>query len=201
VKLALLADIHEDVDRLRAALHRVAREDIDQVVVLGDVFAMGERIAETCQILADARAVGVWGNHDFGLCYNVDDRTRCAYPAEVIEYMASLRPRLELDGCMFTHVEPWLNPEVLADLWYYDGPPDEQRKLDRIFSATPERILFAGHYHRWLLAGPGGLVDWDGTRIADLRDGRWFAVIGALCEGRYAVYDTESCHLTPFNEE
>jgi hypothetical protein len=46
VKLALLSDIHEDVDRLRVALRRVSAQGVDQVVVLGDVFEMGERVGE-----------------------------------------------------------------------------------------------------------------------------------------------------------
>lgn len=34
MRLGLLADIHEDVERLQAALDRFRREEVDQVVVL-----------------------------------------------------------------------------------------------------------------------------------------------------------------------
>src|SRR4051794_33669799 len=37
--------------------------------------------------------------------------------------MAALRPRLEVEGCLFVHVEPWLDPERIEDLWYFDDEP------------------------------------------------------------------------------
>lgn len=135
MKLGLLTDIHEQVDHLRTALNRFWTEKVDQVVVIGDLCETGERIEETCRLLAEAKAISVWGNHDFGLCFQPDNEVRAKYPPAVIDFMTSLRPRLVVDGCHFTHVEPWLNPEIVADLWYFEGPPDDHGKLDRIFNA------------------------------------------------------------------
>ena len=50
MKLGLLADIHEDVERLRWALRQLEVSGIDQLVVLGDVrdlFHEESRLAET----------------------------------------------------------------------------------------------------------------------------------------------------------
>ncbi len=202
MKLGLITDIHEHVELLRIALDRFDQEQVDQIVVIGDVFMLGERIEETCRLLADANVVGVWGNHDYGLCFDPDDEVRDRFPAAVIEYMVSLRPRLDLEGCYFSHVEPWLNPEEITDLWYFEGPPDEPEKLDRIFGAVPNRIMFAGHYHKWLLATAGGISKWNGEQpIKLLTNERYFVVIGALCEGRFAVLDTDTSVLIPFNEK
>ena len=143
MKLGLIADIHEAVEDLRAALDHFSRERVDQVIVLGDVFETGERIEETCRLLADAKTMGVWGNHDFGLCVDPDDEVRARYPDVVLDFMISLRPRLEIEGCHFTHVEPWLDPENFLDLWHFEGPPDTPSKLDRIFGAASSRVLFA----------------------------------------------------------
>jgi predicted phosphodiesterase len=201
MKLGLITDIHEDVELLQCALDRFDKERVDEVVVIGDVFAMGERIEETCRLLADANAIGVWGNHDCGLCMSPDAEMRERYSSDVIDFMTSLRPRLDVAGCHFTHVEPWLNPEDIMDLWYYEGPPDEPNKLERIFKAVPNRVMFSGHYHRWLLATPDGISPWNGERpIRLLDDARYFVVIGAICEGRYAVFDSDTSVLMPFNE-
>lgn len=199
MKLGLITDIHEH-PHLRTALSLFRNEDVEQVVVIGDVCEMGERIEETCRLLAEAKAIGVWGNHDFGLCVDLDDEIRQKYPAVVIEYMATLRPRLDVGGCHFTHVEPWLNPEVLADLWYFEGPPDDQCKLERIFNAVPNRIMFAGHYHKWLLVTPDGIREWKGNSPIRLDRGRYFVVVGALCEGQFAIFDTDTSELLPFSE-
>jgi len=201
MKLGLIADIHEHVVHLRRALDSFYREKVDQIVVLGDVFEMGERIEETCKLLAEAKAIGVWGNHDFGLCVNLDDDIRARYPASVLDYMITLRPRQDIDGCHFTHVEPWLDPNNLADLWYFEGPPDQHGKLDRIFNAVPNRIMFAGHYHMWLAATPKGTIEWAGESPICLGRGRYFVVIRALCDGSFATFDTVTSMLTPFNEK
>lgn len=198
MKLGLITDIHEHVEHLKTALNHFRELEVDQIVMIGDVFEMGEHIEETCRLLADADVVGVWGNHDYGLCVDPDDKTKSKYGSKVIEYMTSLKPSLEVAGCYFSHVEPWLNPNEIADLWYFDGPPDDHSKLKRIFEAVPNRLMFGGHYHRWLLVRPDGILDWDAGESVQLDDGRYFVVIGALCEGRYAVLDTETWVLTPF---
>jgi predicted phosphodiesterase len=118
MKLGILTDIHEHTTHLQAALERFKTERVDQIVVMGDVFEMGERIEEARQLLAESKAIGVWGNHDFGLCVDPDMESRCKYGERVINFMTSLRPRVEIGDCHFMHVEPWLNPEDIADLWY-----------------------------------------------------------------------------------
>jgi hypothetical protein len=202
MQLGLIADIHESVDLLRSALRRFRAEGVEQVIVLGDVFEMGLRIEETCRLLAEARAIGVWGNHDFGLCVEPSPDLRARYSSHVLDFMASLRPRLEIADCLFTHVEPWLDPEKLEDLWYFDGVPDSPDKLDRIFRAAPHRLLFAGHFHRWLLATPAGIDGWPGDRPLRLTRGeRYFVVVHALCEGFSAILDTETWELVPFRDK
>ena len=165
--------------------------------MIGDLFEQGRRIEETCQLLAAANAVGVWGNHDYGLCFDRRPDLHTKYSSSVLDFMGSLRPRLDVGGCHFTHIEPWLDPENLFDLWYFDGPPDQHEKRDRIFNAAPQRFLLMGHYHKWLLATPQGIIDWRGERPICLNEGRYFVVVGALCQGQFAIFDTETMMLVP----
>ena len=197
MKLGLITDIHEHVEHLRLALSRLKQERAEQIVVIGDVVEMGLRLEETCRLLTEAGAIGVWGNHDYGLCVDPGLEMQRKFSADLFRYMGSLRPSLEIAGCYFSHVEPWLNPESLFDLWYFDGPPDEHGKLDRIFRAVPHRLMFAGHFHKWLLATPDEIVDWHGERPMKLAPGRFFCVIGALCDGHFATFDTQSSELVP----
>ena len=60
MKLGLITDIHEQTQHLRTALSLFRKKDVEQVVVIGDVCEMGERIEETCRLLAEANAIGVW---------------------------------------------------------------------------------------------------------------------------------------------
>ncbi len=82
MKLGFLTDIHEHVEHLRVALDQFRIEGIDQVVVIGDLFEQGRRIEETCRLLAEASAVGVWGNHDFGRAIFRNWRTKHLPTAE-----------------------------------------------------------------------------------------------------------------------
>ena len=124
MKLGLLADIHEDTRELEKAIAVLQQHGAERFVVLGDVFEMGQRMEETVALLPQVEAVGVWGNHDVGLCFDPEDGVCRRYSAASLDFMASLRPHLEIDGCLFTHVEPWLDPHKVEDLWYFDGPPD-----------------------------------------------------------------------------
>lgn len=199
MKLGLITDIHEHVVNLKAALDALQKQQVDQIVVIGDLLEMGQRIEETCKLLADAKVIGVWGNHDFGLCGDdVHPDYRMRYSPAVFDYLNTLCARLVVKDCYFAHIEPWLNPEDIVDLWYFDGVPDSKEKLDRIFKNAPNRIMFAGHYHRWLAATPSELLDWNGERPLRLDQGPHFVVINALCEGSFATFDTVTSELVPY---
>jgi hypothetical protein len=201
MKLGLLADIHEHTEQLRQAIAVLHQHRADRFVVLGDVFGMGQRMEETVSLLREVQAVGVWGNHDIGFCFDPDDKIRQRYSAAVLGFMGSLQPRLEIDSCLFTHVEPWLDPHKVEDLWYFDGPPDSRGKLARSFAAVPHRVLFIGHLHRWLLGTPEGVLPWRGDRPVCLDSGhRYLVVVHAVCDGKCALFDTQTGDLTPFGE-
>jgi hypothetical protein len=201
MKLGILADIHEYVEGLRRAIDVLRRGGADRFVVLGDVFETGKRVEETVRLLRDVDAAGVWGNHDFGLCHQPDERSRRRYSPAVLDFMGRLQPRLEVGGCLFTHVEPWLDPHKVEDLWYFDGPPDAPDKLARSFATVPHRVLFLGHFHRWLLGTAEGVTAWRGERPVCLAGpDRYLVVVHAVWHGRCALYDTDTSQLTPFEE-
>src|SRR5436190_941419 len=120
MRLGLLADIHEDVDLLREALELFRRRGVEEVVCLGDICGMHEHLEETIRLLQDGGVVGVWGDHDFGLCCPADDSVRARFAPELLAYTTSLQARLVLDDCLFTHVEPWLDGNDLMQLWYFE---------------------------------------------------------------------------------
>lgn len=202
MKLGIITDIHEQIDYLATALAAFERVDVDQIVVLGDVLLLGDKANQTCKLLADKHVVGVWGNHDFGLCRDLEAAAQKGLDQTAVDFLASLRPRLEIGGCHFSHVEPWLDPNDVADLWYFEGPPNTDEKVARIFNLAPNRLMFAGHFHHWFLATPNGASDWHGETPIQLRpDERYFVTIAALCDGNFATFDTDSGELVPFSEQ
>src|SRR5262249_34164874 len=108
------------------------------------------------------------------------------------------QPTLVRDDCLFSHVEPWLNPHDVLQLWYFDGPPDTPEKLARSFNAAPQRVLFSGHMHRWLLACEEGVLPWQGDcPIALAPPRRYLVTVHPLALGHAAIYDTTSGELRP----
>ena len=201
MKLGIITDVHEHIEHLANALATFEQVVVDQIVVLGDVLLLGKRAHSTCKLLADKNVIGVWGNHDFGFCDDPESALQKGLSQATVDFLTSLRPRLEIDGSHFSHVEPWLDPNDIVDLWYFEGPPDTDEKVARIFSAVPNQLMFAGHYHQWLLVSPDGISEWHGERPIRLQpDRRYFITIAALCGGNYATFDTETGKLVPFSE-
>ena len=95
MKLGLLADIHEHTRQLQKAIAVLQRHGAERFVVLGDVFETGKRIERTVRPLEQVQAVGVWGNHDVGLCFDPDEKVCQRYSATVLNFMGSLQPPKE----------------------------------------------------------------------------------------------------------
>jgi predicted phosphodiesterase len=195
--LGILADIHGDVGRLRQALDVLRREGADRLVVLGDLFYSCQRVTETADMLAEAEAVGVWGNHDLGLCHEPGPHFLTRYPARVFEYLRTLGPRLRLEDCLFSHGLPhWDATDPSA--YYLEPRPESPEGLAGTFAASPCRFTFVGHFHRWLAATPEGVLPWDGNRpLLPEAERRHLVVVAAVCDGWCAVYDAGSGLLTP----
>src|SRR4051812_6624097 len=131
MRIGLVTDIHDHVEPLGRALELFRRGGVDRVVTLGDscdAFTRHSRAAEMVELLRGVGAVGVWGNHDLGLCHHVKDGTRQRYPAAVLDFMATMQPRLVLRESHFSHVEPSVDPYDAQALWSFD----EDEPLDFI---------------------------------------------------------------------
>lgn len=201
MRIGIVADIHEEVECLERALSLFRREGADVVVSLGDAcdsYNASGNPAQVAALLREAGAIGVWGNHDVGLSYEVSDQLRQKADPAFLEYMAGMQPYLTIENCRFSHVEPWLDARKIDDLWYFDGPPDTAEKAARSFAAVPERHLFVGHFHRWLAMTPTRQVEWSGERALNLaEEPRSLVVIGPAFQGWCAIFETETALLTP----
>ncbi len=123
MRLGLLAYIHESVDFLPWAIQVLQRSQVDRFIVLGDVTETGKRLRETIEMLSAVDAVGVWGNHDIGFCLDPELDLLRGYDPAVTQYIGSLRPRVEVEDCLFTHIEPWLE----RSLHVVSVPPKNHR--------------------------------------------------------------------------
>ncbi len=201
MQIGIVTDIHGAVESLECALAEFRRRQVDTVVSLGDAcdtFSPAGRMDEVAALLHAAGAVGVWGNHDIGLCRDITERVRRETSPDVLAFMVGMQPHLTIADCRFSHVEPWLDAHKVEDLWYFDGPPDTPEKAARTFAAVPERRVFVGHFHGWLVMTPRGLVNWNGATPLVLNpQERSLIVIAPVVSGWCAIFDTDEQTLIP----
>ena len=196
MRYGLIADIHEEVDFLVLALKQFARLGVDRIVMLGDVFETGRRLAETVALLDSPGIVGVWGNHDFGLRHNPYDDVRERFGPVIMQYFAGLSPALEFEDCLFTHVEPWRDADDLLAIWTCGA----EELPDRSFAEKPHRIMIHGHHHRWKVVTPEGRIPWDCFHPLPLDpDRRYLIEVGAVFDGRCGILDTGERFLIPID--
>jgi hypothetical protein len=202
VRLGLVTDIHNHAAELARALALFREHRVDRVVTIGDTidaFTRPDGAAEVAALLLEADAVGVWGNHDFGLRGDVPERTRGRFPPVVLSFMGRMQPRLVLGDCHFSHKEASADPHDVLQLWdVSDRPRDLMERARRGWDAVPQRWLFVGHYHRWWAATPSGPLEWAGPEALSLASAeRCFVVVAAVCDGWCGLLDVEQATLQP----
>jgi putative phosphoesterase len=163
MKLAVFADVHGNLQALRAALADVDAQSPDEVLCLGDLVGYG---ANPNEVIAEIRGRGiatVMGNYDEGVGFDLEE-CGCAYAAESDRRLgdASLRwsraattdenktflrelpaeIRRAVDGVrmLFVHGSPRRRNEYL----YGDRP---ERSLARLVELGQCDVLAVGHTH------------------------------------------------------
>ncbi|WP_435017655.1 metallophosphoesterase family protein [Tundrisphaera sp. TA3] len=200
MKLGIVSDIHEAVELLDVALAGFRRAGVDRVVTLGDLFETGPRLERTVELLEAAGAVGVYGNHDHGLCVDPSPFALERYSRRVFDYMATLLPRMEIDGFLLAHREPWLDCREITDIWHADERPLTPDLIARSFDATPHHAILIGHFHRWLALDRRGPLPWDGREPFRFRpEAPTMMVVHAVCDGYAAILDTGTGRLDPLD--
>ncbi len=199
--IGILSDIHEAVSPLNNALARFRQAGVEKVVTLGDAFETyrrGEAAGDVARILRDTGAVGVWGNHDYGLSHEVSDEIRKEAEPDVLDFASRLESQLVVENCRFCHIEHWRDPTRIRHLWHIDEMSDLLERVPRSFEAVSEAFLFMGHYHRWLIVGSDGTVTWEVDRPLVLKPAdRYLVVMGAVVHGWCATFDSVTAQLTP----
>ena len=198
MRIGIVADIHADAQRLAAALRVLREASVEKIITLGDVIYAAGEIQETVRLLVQNGVIGVWGNHDLGLCIEPDSWAFERFGKSVMEYMATLRPSLELEDCLFTHGMPFW--DATDPVVYYLGGGHSEDNVVASLNHVPQSVLFVGHFHRWFIADRTGPLPWNGLSPIRLRDDdRYLVVINAVCYGKCAYFDTSTRELVPFD--
>lgn len=197
MKVGILADIHEHIERLAAAVALFKTVGVHRVMFLGDVFETGKRIADAVALLQSCAAVGVWGNHELGFCVGPPSDVVMQFDVNVRRYLGSLQPSMELGNLHFSHGMPhW---DATDPVVYCLGePPWDGVAAQKVFKAFPHQVFFMEHCHRWFITSSAGEVETGVDHLFVFSDAeRYLVVVNAVVDGWCAILDTDAKSLTP----
>ena len=158
MRLGLISDVHANVHALTASIAALRRWGVDAWVSAGDLIGYGPHPNECVELVAELGATGVAGNHELIALGRLpgarsSDRahvshrwTRAMLRDDVIEYLAALPLRVEVDSVVVTHGS-LDDPEE-----YVFTAGRAVAQLGRLHQEHPAaRLLVLGNTHRQLL--------------------------------------------------
>ena len=218
MKLALLSDIHANIQAFEACLAHARDHGAQQFALLGDLVGYGAdpvAVVERAQALAAQGAFLIKGNHDElavrppAVVQTVGDSTaawtHAQLSAEQRSFLDQLPLTLQHNTLLLVHASADSPP-----LWRY---VDDERAAGASMDAAslmPEvRYVFGGHVHQQTLyyRGAGSslmkFIPTAGVVLPLPRHRHWLATVGSVGQPRdrnpqamYALFDTEKLQFT-----
>lgn len=218
MKLALLSDIHANIQAFDACLADAQARGAEQYAILGDLVGYGAdpaAVVERVQALAANGALLVKGNHDElavsppAQVVTIGDITASWTHAQLSasqrQFLDQLPLTLQHESILLVHASVD-GPE----LWRYVY--DERAasaSLDAATALSDIRYVFGGHVHLQTLyyRGAGAqlmkFLPTPGVAVPVPKHRRWLATIGSVGQPRdrnpqamYAMFDTDKLQLT-----
>jgi diadenosine tetraphosphatase ApaH/serine/threonine PP2A family protein phosphatase len=215
--IAILTDVHANLEALSACLAHAESLGARQFAFLGDHVGYGAdpaAVVDTIRERIGRGAIAVAGNHDRAVAASerkplgedarrVVEWTRGQLGADQIAFLRNLPLTEERDGRLYTHANAWA-PEGWE---YVTGPIEAGRSI----RATACRITFCGHVHEptlYHMTAAGRVLAFSpvpGTGIPLGSSRRWLAIPGSAGQPRdgnpaacYALFDDDREVLTYF---
>jgi predicted phosphodiesterase len=161
--VAVLSDIHGNIEALEAVWQDMAPLQIGQMVCLGDVVGYGPNPEEAINSVRERGVLCCMGNHELGIV-NATERawfnetaqkglglTANLLSSESLRYMASLPRYVCLAGARFVHGFP---PDSVTTYLFHADADEIVAWFER-----GEALTFVGHTHEL------GLVTRDGAEV------------------------------------
>lgn len=206
MKLALISDIHANLEALTAVLAHCDEEGAERIICLGDVIGYGANPVECLDLVAQRCEVTLMGNHEYaalGLVstqsYNEVARATTEWTREMLdqsllESLADLPLDYEDGSLYFVHASPFE-----PDRWHYIVSP-ESALLG--FQHFDRHLCFLGHSHVPMVfeENPSGLpYCYPAESFVIKKEKRYLVNVGSVGQPRdndprasYAIVDTDA---------
>lgn len=208
MKIAVISDIHGNMDAFQAVLTDIDSNGLDAVISLGDMIGYGAQPETVLAEVRRRRMPALMGNHELAVVDPsylnwFNDPARQSLQKSIImlspdsiQYVSGLKPFLLMDQYYFVHGYPPKSPLI-----YLFQVSNE--KLIQTFLESEYRFYFIGHTHAL------ELISFDGLNIRRLplregitrleKENRYMINIGSVGQPRdgnncakYAILDSET---------
>ena len=165
MRLAVVSDIHGNLEAFKEVLLDIDRSKVDGVVCLGDCIGYGPEPDQVVSLVRRRNIPSVMGNHELGLMnksylgwFNQPTRrslllTQELLSSDTLEFIKGFKSALVFHGCRLVHGFP---PESVTT-YLVDV---SQSEFVWAFSDMQERMCFVGHTH------VPEIVGFDGVKIS-----------------------------------
>lgn len=160
--IAVISDIHGNLQALEAVLRDIKRRGIIEVLCLGDIVGYGANPNECIDRVRERGMPCVRGNHDEGVVnYDYNDFnnhaliamewTRDVVDRKAKRFLGSLPYVLELDSCVMAHAN-LVEPQLFS---YTDEEEDPYFVVSNLeeLGERRESLLLIGHTHKPAILG------------------------------------------------
>jgi len=212
--IALLSDIHSNIEALNGCMKHAAESGAERYVFLGDLVGYGadpEEVIAAVARCAEQGAVAVKGNHDEAIekraGYMNDatkhsiEWTRSALPATCKVFLSTLPMLVRDEAICFVHASA-----ASPARWDYVDTPAAARRSDEAAQTT---YTFSGHVHDQMLYFEGVQGKWSafkptpGSPVPIRGHRRWLALVGSVGQPRdghpaaaYTLFDPAREQIT-----
>jgi predicted phosphodiesterase len=150
LRVAVISDVHSNLQALEAVLEHAGREGFDELWCLGDIVGYGAKPKECLALVRERAAICLGGNHDLVVAGVLDiDQftsdagvaarwTRSVLSPDELEFLAQLSPRGERAGISLFH------GSIRDPIWEYVLTADV---ADASLRAQPTDLALVGHSH------------------------------------------------------
>lgn len=191
LKIAILSDVHGNLEALRVVLDEIRCLAADQIWSLGDTVGYGPEPEACVAALREAAVVQLMGNHDAAVTEKTSvaefnenalravEWTRSVIGEETCDFLAGLPYESRRDNFFLVHASPEEPPR-----WHYIM---DLQGAGRSFDFFTEAACFVGHTHVPFIVvrGEDGQVDVLDSRDVRMQNGcRYLVNVGSVGQPR-----------------
>jgi putative phosphoesterase len=191
MRIAIISDIHGNVQALDAVLHDIQRRGLDAVYCLGDLVGYAPFPNEVIERIRATSIPTIMGNYDDGVGFDRDE-CGCAHrdpverelgnqsflwtkrhvASENKAFLRTLLPELRVEGDAKRLLLVHGSPRKMNEYLFEDRPLSS---FQRIADASHADVIVCGHTHRPYTKRVGDVLFVNAGSVGKPKDGNWRA--------------------------